>query len=199
MLPPLLGGGSMIRKVELERSTWADVPAKFEAGTPAVADAIGLGVAIDYLDALGMDRVWAHERALAAHALERLREIPNLCIYGPPDEKDRAGVISFSVGDVHPHDVAAILDEENVAVRAGHHCTQPLMRALDVVATTRASFYVYNDEGDVDRLVAALHRVNAVFGGTRTGAWPGTTAATHDHHQPCRQQWDEREFRDDAS
>lgn len=197
-MPPFLGGGSMIRKVELETTTWADVPAKFEAGTPAVADAIGLGVAIDYLTGLGMDRVWAHERDVVACALDRLREIPNVCIHGPEEAEGRSGVVSFSVGDVHPHDVAAILDEENVAVRAGHHCTQPLMRALDLVATTRASFYIYNDERDVDRLVRAIHRVNSIFGDNsrvHTGAsLPGTD---HDN-DPCRQHWDERTFRDDA-
>jgi len=163
-MPPYMGGGSMIRKVDLDHSTWADVPAKFEAGTPAVGDAIGLGVAIEYLTQLGMDRVREHERELVAYALERLTEVPGLTIFGPHDPALRGGVVSFVLGDIHPHDVAAILDEENVAVRAGHHCTQPLMRALGVVATTRASFYVYNTPADVDRLVAALHRANRVFG-----------------------------------
>ncbi len=162
-MPPFLGGGSMIRKVTLDRTTWADVPAKFEAGTPAVGDAITLGVAMDYLDGLGMDRVWHHEQELVAYALDRMRDIPDVTVYGPPDSIDRSGVISFTLGDVHPHDVAAILDEDNVAVRAGHHCTQPLMAALDVVATTRASFYVYNDHDDVDRLAESLRRVASVF------------------------------------
>lgn len=201
-MPPFLGGGSMIRKVELETTTWADVPAKFEAGTPAVADAIGLGVAIDYLTGLGMDRVWEHEREIVSYALGRLHEIPNVCIHGPRESEDRSGVVSFSVGEVHPHDVAAILDEENVAVRAGHHCTQPLMRALDLVATTRASFYIYNDERDVDRLVQAIHRVNAIFGepprsGEDTRVHTGVSM-TGNEHEPCRQHWDERTFRDDA-
>lgn len=202
-MPPFLGGGSMIRKVELDTTTWADVPAKFEAGTPAVADAIGLGVAIDYLSGLGMDRVWEHEQAIVAYALDRLREIPNVCIHGPREAGERSGVVSFSVGNVHPHDVAAILDEENVAVRAGHHCTQPLMRALDIVATTRASFYIYNDERDVDRLVQAIHRVNTIFSddtGVHAGApLPGARASTDGGHEPCRQQWDELTFREDAS
>jgi len=162
-MPPYMGGGSMIRKVELDHSTWADVPAKFEAGTPAVADAIGLGVAIEYLTTLGMDRVHAHERDLTTYALGRLAEIPGLTIHGPTDPAHRGGVVSFTLGDIHPHDVAAILDGENVAVRAGHHCTQPLMRALDLLATTRASFYLYTTEPDVDRLIAALHHANAVF------------------------------------
>jgi cysteine desulfurase/selenocysteine lyase len=162
-MPPFLGGGSMIRKVTLSETTWADVPARFEAGTPSVGDAIVLGAAIDYLEALGMDAIWEHEQHLAAYALERLPEVPGLTIHGPQELVDRSGVISFGFGDIHPHDVAAILNEDNVAVRAGHHCTQPLMAALDVVATTRASFYLYNDTDDVDRLVQSLHRVVAVF------------------------------------
>jgi cysteine desulfurase/selenocysteine lyase len=162
-LPPFMGGGGMIRKVTLERSTWADVPARFEAGTPAVGDAIGLGVAIEYLQAIGMERVRKHERALTAAAVERLRDVPDLKLFGPDDPDQRGGVISFTLGDIHPHDVAAILNEENVAVRAGHHCCQPLMDRLGVVATTRASFYIYNVDEDIDRLVAGLHRARAIF------------------------------------
>lgn len=163
-MPPYMGGGSMIRKVELDHSTWADVPAKFEAGTPAVGDAIGFGAAIEYLSALGMERVRDHERALIAYALERLAEVPHLTILGPADPALRSGLVSFTLGDIHPHDVAAILDGDNIAVRAGHHCNQPLMRALGVVATTRASFYVYNTSADVDRLVAGLRQANEIFG-----------------------------------
>jgi cysteine desulfurase/selenocysteine lyase len=162
-MPPFMGGGGMIRKVTLERSTWADVPARFEAGTPAVGDAIGLGVAIEYLQAIGMERVREHERALTAAALERLRDVPDLRLFGPDDPDQRGGVISFTLGDIHPHDVAAILNEENIAVRAGHHCCQPLMDRLGVVATTRASFYIYNVDEDIDRLVAGLHRARAIF------------------------------------
>lgn len=162
-MPPFLGGGSMIRKVTLGGTTWADAPAKFEAGTPAVGDAIALGVAMDYLDDLGMDRIWAHEHELADHALGRLAEIPELTVHGPGPGEGRGGAISFTLGDIHPHDVAAILDEDNVAVRAGHHCTQPLMAALGLVATTRASFYLYNDHDDVDRLVTSLRRAVDVF------------------------------------
>ena len=162
-MPPFLGGGSMIRKVTLDHTTWADVPAKFEAGTPAVGDAIALGVAADYLETTGMDAVWRHEQELVGYALERMRELPVLTIFGPADNHDRSGVVSFAIEGVHPHDVAAILDEDNVAVRAGHHCTQPLMRAMDVVATTRASFYVYNDHEDVDRLIEGIQRVTEVF------------------------------------
>lgn len=162
-MPPFLGGGSMIRKVTLETTTWADAPAKFEAGTPSVGDAIVLGTAIDYLNGVGMEAIWQHEHELASYALQRLPEVPGLTVYGPQEARERSGVISFGFEEVHPHDVAAILNEDNVAVRAGHHCTQPLMHALDVVATTRASFYLYNDETDVDRLVESLHRVVKVF------------------------------------
>jgi len=162
-MPPFMGGGSMIRKVELGRSTWADVPAKFEAGTPAVGEAIGLGAAVEYLSALGMERVLDHGRALTAYALDRLAAVPDLTQYGLAAPERRSGAISFTLGDIHPHDVAAILDGENVAVRAGHHCCQPLMRELGLLATTRASLYVYNTEQDVDRLVAGLVKANAIF------------------------------------
>jgi cysteine desulfurase/selenocysteine lyase len=163
-MPPFMGGGGMIRRVTLEGSTFADVPARFEAGTPAVGEAIGLGVAVEYLTGLGMDRIIAHEREVVGYALDRMTEVPGLTVYGPTDPAQRSGVVSFTLGDIHPHDVAAILDGENVAVRAGHHCNQPLIRSLGLVATTRASFYVYNTVDDVDRLVAALHKANKVFG-----------------------------------
>lgn len=162
-MPPFMGGGGMIRKVRIDGSTWADVPARFEAGTPAVGDAIGLGAAVDYLQAIGMDEIREHERKLTALALDRLRRISGLTIYGPDDPDAQGGVISFALEGIHPHDVAAILDEENVAVRAGHHCCQPLMDRLDVPSTTRASFYVYNTEEDVERLVQAIERAQAVF------------------------------------
>lgn len=163
-MPPFMGGGGMIRKVTLDGTTYADVPARFEAGTPAVGEAIGLGVAVEYLSQLGMDRVIEHEREVVGYALDRLPEVPGLTVYGPTDPALRSGVVAFTLGDIHPHDVAAILDGENVAVRAGHHCNQPLVRELGLVATTRASFYVYNTLDDVDRLVAALHKANKVFG-----------------------------------
>lgn len=161
-LPPFLGGGGMIRTVTTEGFTPGDVPARFEAGTPSVADAVALGAAVDYLEAIGMAAIRQHEVALLAYALPRLEEIPGIRLYGPVGE-DRAGVISFTFGDVHPHDVAAVLDLHGIAVRAGHHCTQPLMRRLGVVATTRASFYLYNWEADVDRLVEALQEARRVF------------------------------------
>lgn len=162
-MPPFMGGGSMIRKVTLQGSTYADIPARFEAGTPAVADSVGLGAAVDYLTAAGLDRVRTHELELLEYALGRLEEIPKLTTFGPKDLSQRSGVISFTLGDIHPHDVAAILDGENVAVRAGHHCCQPLMQELGVVATTRASFYLYNTTDDVDQLVAALHKATKIF------------------------------------
>jgi cysteine desulfurase/selenocysteine lyase len=162
-MPPFMGGGGMIRKVTIGHSTWADVPARFEAGTPSVGDDIGLGAAVEYLQAIGMDRVRAHEKALTAQAIDRLREIPGVRVYGPEDAEVHGGVVSFTVDGIHPHDVAAILNEENVAVRAGHHCCQPVMDRFDIVATTRASFYVYNTDDDVDRLVAGVQRAQAIF------------------------------------
>ncbi|MDW7982320.1 MAG: cysteine desulfurase [Thermomicrobium sp.] len=162
-LPPFLGGGGMIRTVTTEGFTPGDVPARFEAGTPSVADAVALGAAVEYLEAIGLAAIRQHEVSLLDYALPRLAEIPGIRLYGPVGA-DRAGVISFTLGDIHPHDVAAILDTHGVAVRAGHHCTQPLMRRLGVTATTRASFYLYNWEADVDRLVAALREACRVFG-----------------------------------
>ena len=188
-MPPYMGGGSMIRKVFLDHTTWADVPAKFEAGTPSVGDTFGLGVAIDYLNELDMRRVWAHERAVVAYALEALKEIRDIRIFGPEDAQARSGVVSFALGDVHPHDVAQILNEQNVAVRAGHHCTQPLMKALGVTATTRASFYLYNTHEDVDRLVEALHEVHRIFSGA-----PSATTAAARADEPCRKAWDAKSF-----
>jgi len=163
-MPPFMGGGSMIRKVTLEGTTFADIPARFEAGTPAVADQIGMAAAADYLTGLGMENIRQHELELLDYAMEQLPTVPGLTLYGPENLAKRSGVASFTLGDIHPHDVAAILDGENIAVRAGHHCAQPLMAALGVVATTRASFYVYNTRDDVDRLVAGLHKANEVFG-----------------------------------
>jgi cysteine desulfurase/selenocysteine lyase len=163
-MPPYMGGGSMIRKVTLEKTTFADIPARFEAGTPAVADQVGLGAAAQYLAGLGMDQVRQHEIELLDYALEQLPSVPGLTTFGPDNLDERAGVISFTLGDIHAHDVAAILDSENIAVRAGHHCAQPLMADLGVVATTRASLYVYNTKDDVDRLISGLHKANKVFG-----------------------------------
>jgi len=167
-MPPFLGGGDMIRSVHLRESEWNDVPHKFEAGTPNSAQAIGLGAAVDYLADLGMDQVQAHEQALAAYALKRLAGVPHLAIYGPPAE-GRGGVVTFNLlreGEIliHPHDLASILDREGVAIRAGHHCAQPLMEHYGVPATARASFYVYNTEAEIDQLVAALLKAQQIFG-----------------------------------
>ncbi len=163
-MPPFLGGGSMIRMVADDHSTWAALPAKFEAGTPAIAEAAGLGAAVDYLSGLGMDSVRAHERDLTAYALERLGAIDRLTIYGPEDASERGSLVSFTVAGVHPHDIAEICNREAVAIRAGHHCAQPLMRQLGVPATARASFSVYNGRDDVDRLTAALEAAITIFG-----------------------------------
>lgn len=161
-MPPYMGGGEMIRVVELERSTYADIPAKFEAGTPSVADAVGFGAACDYLAGVGPDAILAHERHLTKLAFDQLSELPGLTIYGP-DLDERAGVISFNVGQVHPHDIASVFDSSGVAVRAGHHCTQPLHNRLGINASVRASFYLYNTEEDVERLMEALGEVYRIF------------------------------------
>ena len=162
-MPPYQSGGDMIEYVADESSTWNVLPHKFEAGTPNVADAIGLAAACDYLDRIGMRAVREHEKMLTSLASERLLEISDVRVYGPPPA-DRSGVVSFTVGEIHPHDLATILDEGGVCVRAGHHCAQPLMRRLAVPATARASFYIYNTEADVDALVAGIQRAQEVFG-----------------------------------
>jgi len=162
-MPPYQSGGDMIEFVYDDRTTWNVLPHKFEAGTPNPANAVGLAAAVAYLDRIGMDRVLTHERSLMAMAEERLAAIDGLRIYGPPIGQ-RSGVVSFTLEDVHPHDLATILDGEGVCIRAGHHCTQPLMRRLDVTATARASFYVYNDEADVDALLAGIMKARDIFG-----------------------------------
>jgi cysteine desulfurase/selenocysteine lyase len=162
-MPPFLGGGSMISTVSEQESTWNALPWKFEAGTPPIAEAAGLGAAIDYLAGIGMETVRAHEAELTAYALERLPEIPGITLFGPTDLDKRGGAISFALEGIHPHDVAELLGRENVCIRAGHHCAQPLMRHLGVPATARASFHVYNSRQDVDRLVEALQKARKVF------------------------------------
>ncbi len=164
-MPPFLTGGDMIKRVSYESTTFNELPWKFEAGTSNIADAIALGAAVDYLSGIGMDWVRAHELRITAYALERLRALEprGLAIYGPPRAEDRAGVISFNLGDIHAHDLASILDVEGVCVRAGHHCTMPLMEKMGWPATARASFYVYTTEDDVDALVAALEKAADVF------------------------------------
>lgn len=163
-MEPTEGGGEMINTVDRHESTWAPVPHKFEAGTPPIAEAIGFGAAIEYLEAVGMDVIEAHERELTAYALERLSEVPDLTIYGPKDVTLRGGAISFELGDIHPHDIATILDQDGIAVRAGHHCAKPLMKYLEIPATARASFYLYNVFEDVDALVVSLHKARELFG-----------------------------------
>jgi cysteine desulfurase/selenocysteine lyase len=162
-MPPFLSGGDMIATVEAQHSTWNELPWKFEAGTSMIAQAIGLGAAIDYLDALGMANVRAHEHALTAYALERLEQTPGVSLFGPPGADDRGGVISFALDGIHPHDVAELLSRTNVCIRASHHCAQPLMRRLGVVATARASFAPYNVAADVDALVDAIEQAQEVF------------------------------------
>jgi cysteine desulfurase / selenocysteine lyase len=163
-MPPFLGGGHMISRVERERSTWNELPFKFEAGTSAATEAVGLGVAIDYLAAVGMENVRAHERELTAYALERLPEVEGISLFGPSDLDHRGGVVAFAIEGMHPHDIAELCDREAVCVRAGHHCAQPLMRCLGVGATARASFHIYNARDEVDRLVEALTGAREVFG-----------------------------------
>ena len=161
-MPPFLGGGEMIREVHLEWSKWNELPWKFEAGTMPIAEAIGLGAAVDYLETLGMDAVFDHDRELADYALERLREVPELRVLGPPAGR-RGGVVAFTLGTLHPHDVATVLDSDGIAVRAGHHCAMPLHEKLGVPASARASFHCYSVPEEVDALVEGLHQARRVF------------------------------------
>jgi cysteine desulfurase/selenocysteine lyase len=160
---PFHGGGDMIREVHKYETTWNDLPYKFEAGTPNIADVIGLGTAIDYLTKLGMENVREHEIELTTYAIEKLSQVKGLTIYGTKDISKRGGVISFNFSDVHPHDVAQIIDEEGIAIRSGHHCAQVLMERLNVAATSRASFYIYNTKEEVDSLITALTKVARIF------------------------------------
>ena len=162
-MPPFLGGGDMIKRVKLTEASWNDLPWKFEAGTPSVAEGIGLGAAVDYLTQFGMDAVRAHERTLVDYAMEKLQEVPGITLYGPRDPEVHGGAISFTLPNIHPHDLATLVDREGIAVRAGHHCTQPLMDRLGVAATTRASFYVYNRPEEVDQLVDGIQKAQKVF------------------------------------
>jgi cysteine desulfurase/selenocysteine lyase len=163
-MPPYQGGGEMIRNVGREESTWAEIPHKFEAGTPNIAGAIALGAAADFLGEVGFDAIAEHERELLAYALERLDDLGGVRVYGPTDLSERSGVISFTMGDAHPHDISTILDSKGIAIRAGHHCAQLVMQHFDISATARASFYLYNSRDDVDRLVEGLASVKEIFG-----------------------------------
>ena len=161
-MEPFLMGGHMIRKVSAGETTWGELPAKFEAGTSPMAEAVGLGAAIDYLESVGLEAIEQHEHRLAAYALDQLSEIPGVTLYGPPPDR-RAGIVSFNVDGVHPHDVAQVLDEDAVCIRAGHHCCQPLMAKLGVAATNRASFYLYTIPEEIDRLAAGVRRARELF------------------------------------
>lgn len=161
-MSPFLGGGDMIREVYLESATWNELPWKFEAGTPSIAQAIGLGYAVDYLNDVGIDAIYQHEQEVVQYALEALSQVNGLTLYGPPADM-RGGVTTFNIPGIHPHDIATILDSEGVAIRAGHHCAQPLMRRYNVPATARASFYLYNTPQEVDILIRALEKAKAIF------------------------------------
>ncbi len=162
-MPPFLGGGDMIREVSEQEASWNDLPYKFEAGTPAAADAVGLGAAVDYLESLGMDNVREHERQLTRKALEAMH-LPDVTVYGPKDADRKGGLVAFNLKGIHPHDVASIFNEQGIAVRAGHHCAQILMKRLGVAATARASFYVYTDERDIDALVEGVQHAKKLMG-----------------------------------
>jgi cysteine desulfurase/selenocysteine lyase len=162
-MPPFLGGGDMIKRVELRKYTPNELPHKFEAGTPAIAEAIGLGAAVDYLNEIGMDAVAAHEHELTAYAMERLEEVPGVWLFGPPADK-KGGVAAFTFDKVHPHDISQILDRDGVAVRAGHHCAMPLHEKFGIPATSRASFYLYNTREDIDKMIEGLYKVKEIFG-----------------------------------
>jgi len=163
-LPPFLTGGSMVTAVTMESATWAEAPQKFEAGVPNMAQAVGLGAALNYLSNIGMDAIAEHEKSLTGYALDKLLQIPGLRIVGPQDNVDRGAALSFTIKDIHPHDVGQYVDSQGIAVRTGHHCAWPLTKIMNVPATTRASFYLYNDEHDVDALVQALLGAQKYFG-----------------------------------
>jgi cysteine desulfurase/selenocysteine lyase len=162
-MEPFNLGGHMIRSVNLVETTWGDVPAKFEAGTQPIAEAVGFGAAVDYLEEVGLEAIEQHEHELVAYALERMADVPGITMYGPAPER-RAGIVSFNLDGIHPHDVSQVLDYDGVAIRAGHHCCQPLMQRLGVAATNRASFYLYTIPEEIDRLVEGLHKARKVFG-----------------------------------
>ena len=162
-MQPFMYGGGMIHLVDCENASWNNLPMKFEAGTPPIAEAISMTAAIDYLTKQGMKNIRRHEMELTTYALERLKKIKGLVIYGPDTAEERCGVISFNLKNIHPHDIATVLDKENIAIRAGNHCSQPLMNALQTNATCRVSFYLYNTFDDIDRLVKCLEKVKKIF------------------------------------
>jgi cysteine desulfurase/selenocysteine lyase len=162
-MPPFLFGGEMIKEVHMTGATWKELPYKFEAGTPNIAGAIGLGATIDYLRKIGMKNVHDHEKEITGYALRRMREIAEVSVYGPKDVSKRVGVVSFNLGDIHAHDLASIMDEEGIAIRSGHHCAQPLMEFLQIPAASRASFYIYNTNQEVDAFIDALEKARKLF------------------------------------
>ena len=162
-MPPFLGGGEMIREVHTTGATWKELPYKYEAGTPNIAGAIGLGTAVDYLRKIGMENVHEYEKEITSYALNKMSQVDGLVIYGPRDVKQRVGVVSFNLGDIHAHDLASIMDEEGVAIRSGHHCAQPLMEFLNIPATARASFYIYNTKEEVDVFINVLEKARKLF------------------------------------
>ncbi|HXG06083.1 MAG TPA: cysteine desulfurase [Nitrososphaera sp.] len=162
-MPPFMGGGDMIKEVHKHETRYNDLPYKFEGGTPNIADVIGFGAAIDYLDNLGMDRVREHEIELIKYALDAVSGVKGVTLYGPPDANDRGGVVSFNIGDIHPHDLATIMNDHGIAIRSGHHCAQVLMERLDVAATSRASFYIYNTKEEIDKFIGALEEARRLF------------------------------------
>jgi len=162
-MPPFLGGGEMIREVHTSGTSWKDLPYKFEAGTPDISGVIGLGAAVDYLRGIGMRNVHDYEKEITSYALERMKQVEDVVIYGPTEVAHRVGVVSFNLGDIHPHDLASMLDEDGIAIRSGHHCAQPLMEFLELPATSRASFYIYNTKEEVDVFVKALEKARKLF------------------------------------
>ena len=168
-MPPFMGGGEMIREVWFDHAIYNDLPYKFEAGTPGIAEAIGLGVAIEYLTKIGIDKIRQHEKEITQYALDRLSEFVEVIIYGPKDVEKRCGLVSFTFSDIHPHDLATFLDQEGIAIRAGHHCAMPLHKKLNLSATARASFYLYNTRDEVDVFINALAKAKKFFGACPTG------------------------------
>jgi cysteine desulfurase/selenocysteine lyase len=167
-MPPFMGGGEMIKEVWFDHAVYNDLPYKFEAGTPNIAESIGLGVAADYLSHIGLDKIRQHEKEITRYALDRLKDFPEVVVYGPTDVEKHGGLVSFTLGDVHPHDLSTFLDQEGVAIRAGHHCAMPLHKKLGLTATARASFYLYNTRDEVDVFVEALHKAKKFFGACPT-------------------------------
>jgi cysteine desulfurase/selenocysteine lyase len=168
-MPPFMGGGEMIKEVWFDHVKYNDLPYKFEAGTPSIAESIGLGVAVDYLTGIGLDKIRQHEKQITQYALDRLKEFPEITVYGPKDAEKRGGLVAFTLGDVHAHDIATFADQDGVAIRAGHHCAMPLHKKLGLAATARASFYLYNNRDEVDVFIEMLHKAKKFFGACPTG------------------------------